>query len=278
MSEIAIPPGVIAVTTYGPIRAETAASLLEMRAFAEGKGLKNIHWTFVYGNLVDKTRNEAVQALLASQGQWLWFIDADMQFAPDLIEHMLLCAFGTHQDADIVGGWCPLRGEPYLPTIDRGSGTWEPTDAGSGPVEVIRTGGACLLVKRRVFEHMEYPWFGVRHAGRPLDAMCDLDGFARQRFDGRNPFEKLPEWRKLFECARESAAQGFDPKASPGWNLSTVGEDSAFCDKAKALGFKIVVQTNAVCNHVDRKIITPADHASAMKALRAREKAASGIV
>jgi hypothetical protein len=238
-------------------------------------GLKNVDMEFVMGHLVDRARNLAAMSFLSTQKQWLWFFDADMQWTPDIIDKMFEVAFKDCPWASIIGGWCPLRGEPYLPTIDTGSGHWESHMPGQGPLEVIRTGSACVLVKREVFERMEYPWYGVRPAPRAIDMLAEVDGFARQRFDGRNPFEETEEWHQLVNCARDGTAGS---GARPDFSYNTVGEDSNFCDKAKALGFRIVVQTNAVCNHVDRKVITPADHAESMRKSLKSENLGGGIV
>jgi hypothetical protein len=165
-----------------------------------------------------------------------------------------------------------LRGYPYLPTIDPGSGTWEPVPPGVGPVEVMRTGGAFILIKRHVFERMKAPWYGVRPAERPLDMLMEVENFALQKFDGKNPLREHEAWAKLEQCAYEEHPR------DPTFPYSTVGEDSNFCDRARGLGFKIVVQTNAVANHVDRKVITPEDHLTAMKELRNKETRAKGVL
>ena len=269
-----VPPGMVVITTYGSVRAETAQAYLAMQARAIKMGLNNIDFRFVIGTLVDKARNDAVKEMLIKENpkfEYLWFLDADMAFAPDLLDVMLKTAYDTSKEFDIIGGWCALRGKPYLPTIDTGTGTWEPHMAGQGPVEVIRTGGACVLIKRHVFERMEYPWFGVRAAPRAIDMMAEVDGYARQKFDGENPFwgEK---WEQLMGCAQA------DAKPLTPANINAVGEDSNFTDKAKALGFRIIVQTNAVCGHIDKMIIWPQDHADEMKKVAASERKASGIL
>jgi len=269
--QIEIPRGHVVITTYGPVTAETMVSYGDMRVRAHSLGLNNVVWNVVHGHLVDKARNEAVQQMLADpQAKWLWFIDADMSFKPDLIDKMLSTAFSMCPWADIVGGWCPLRGEPYLPTIDTGTGTWEPIAPHDGPKEVIRTGAACVLVKRHVYEKMQPPWYGVRPAPRPLDMLYEFDNYCNIKFDGKNPFLKYSEWNKLLQCATDEGGQAN--------GYTTVGEDSSFCDRAKALGFRIVVQTDAVCNHIDRRTITPEDHLNAMKERRKRIRAAAGIM
>jgi hypothetical protein len=274
-----VPPGMLAITTYGSITANTANSLAQMLEHNVRRGLTNMDTRFIIGNLVDKTRNEAAREMLANPAyQYIWYVDGDMEWHPTLAEVMLTTAYGdpSTKDFDIIGGYCNLRGKPYLPTIDTGTGTWEPHDAGIGPVEVIRTGGACLLIKRHVFERMEYPWFGTRPVPRPIDMLAEVDNYARIKFDGRNPFWGT-DWESLLRCAREDAVnQRARTPNKQDW-IGTVGEDSGVCDKAKALGFRILVQTNAVCGHVDRKVIWPEDHRLAIKEAHDRQKWYAGV-
>jgi hypothetical protein len=270
--QLEVPAGTIFVTTYGGVRAETAQSLLMLQQKLISMGIMNVDIRFVHSTLVDKARNESVLALLQTKKGWMWFIDADMEFTPDIVEPMLLAAFHKDSPWDIVGGYCQLRGQPYLPTIDTGSGYWESHLPNTGVKEVIRTGGACMLIKRKVVEAMEFPWFGLRHAGRPLDIMTDFDNYCRMKFDGTNPFTANPAWDHIVKCAIDERR----PPAAMD-QLSTVGEDSNFCDKARALGFRIAVQTHAVMGHVDKKIIVAQDHIDAMNKNRAEQDALAGI-
>lgn len=271
-NDIVVPAGHFCITTYGQITAETVASYAETRHLFAKNGLDNVNWNIVSGNLVDKARNEAVMHLLADrQAGWLMFFDADMQWAPNAPLLLLQTAYKDCAWADIVGGYCNLRNEPHLPTIDTGTGTWEPTEPNIGPLEVMRTGSACILIKRHVYERMKSPWYGVRPAPQPLDMLAEVDNFANQKFDGFNPLREHPAWAQLERCAAEHAAQRPD-------DWSAVGEDSNFCDKAKALGFRIVVNTDAITHHVTKKVVTPNDHVEAMKKLQQNEALVSGVV
>lgn len=266
---IEIPAGMLAVTTYGVVTGETVQSLLDLQRFNMQSGVNNIQYSIVHGTLVDKARNESASVMLRNPNlKYVLFIDADMTFQPDIVQKLLVTAFHPQlcHWADAVGGYCQLRGKPFLPTIDTGTGTWESHDANCGPLEVIRTGGACILVKRHVYERMEFPWYGVRPAPRPIDIMAELDNYARCKMDGRNTLREHDAWSLLEKCAREDAsAQRTRADAQfPGAFFSSVGEDSNFCDKMKALGFRIVVQTDAVASHLDREAITPARHMAAV--------------
>jgi len=284
--KIQVGAGMVVLTTYGMVTAETAQSLLEMRAFCERNGLRDIMWTWISGALVDKTRNEGVRTFLGARVNnqplhWLVFIDCDMTFQPNVLDLLLATAYQQTPWADIVGAYCQLRGKPYLPTTDYGSGLWEASDPHCGPLEVIRTGSACILIKRPVYEKMEFPWYGVRPAPRPIDMLTEVDNFARIKMDGENPLREHPAWSKLETCAIQDAQRQqaqLPPNAPPGALFSSVGEDSSFCDRARALGFRIVVQTDAVVGHLDRNVITPDDHKKAMQELEQQQRWATGVL
>lgn len=272
--QVAVPAGVVAVTTYGSIRGETASCLMEMRSSAEKAGLQNVGWATVPGALVDKARNDAVRVMLnsfrhpppdgPSQAQWILFVDGDMVFAPDALQRILGTAYGTHPWADVVGGYCTLKGEPALPTIDTGTGTWESHFPGRGVLEVIRTGAAFLLCKRNVFDRLPAPWFHLRVPARPLDFMAEVDNWARMKMNGQNPFIGLPgkPWEKLMEHATA------DPSAQPGVFVpAEVGEDSGFCDRAKAAGMRIIVDTNIEIKHLETVARGWTDHKKAVEKL-----------
>ena len=259
---INLPSGHVVVTTFGAITQQTVGCLLEARSLSERQGANNITWRMEPATLVERARNAATRAALhdANAG-WLMFIDGDTTFTPDAILHMLHSAYVETPHADVVGGYVPLRGDIALPTIDTGTGTWESWFPQSGTVEVIRTGAAFVLVKRHVLEALTDPWFRVRVPARPLDFMLEVDNWARIKFDGRNPLRGLPSepWERLEKCARD------DPASAPeNFVPVEVGEDSSFCDRTRAAGFRIFVNTDIACGHVDARILTGADHRKAM--------------
>lgn len=271
--QLQIPPGHVCITTYGPIRHETASAVWEMRAFSEKNGLGNVRWYTLPANLVEKARNEAVrEALRDAQCGWLLFVDGDMIPAPDSLLKVLAIAYGSHQHVDVVGGYCCLRGDLALPTIDSGTGTWESWFPGSGVVEVMRTGAAFLLTKRRVFEGLKDPWFRLRVPARPVDFMAEVDNWARQKFDGANPFQGQPgrEWERLMQCALD------DPSAADQFTPAEVGEDSGFCDRAKAAGFRIVVDTNTPIGHVETRVTDWRTHKTAVAEMERNARLVAG--
>lgn len=274
--EIQVPAGHFCITTYGPIRHETHSSVMEMRSHSERNGLGNVRWYTMPATLVEKARNEACRELLRDpNAQWLCFFDGDMTASPDALLRLLQVAYGEMPHIDVLGGYCSLRGDLALPTIDSGTGTWESWFPGSGVVEVMRTGAAFLLVKKHVLQHMKDPWFRLRVPMRPLDALAEVDNFARIKFDGKNPFEGQPnaEWERLKQCAEE------DPSVAPdSFVPAEVGEDSGFCDRARNAGFRIFVNTDVITGHVDTKVIDWTQHKKAIADVEQNQKYIAGVL
>lgn len=136
---------------------------------------------------VAQARNTVTQRFLDGPGDWLMWIDADMQWGPDAVE--LLVASADADTRPIVGGLCfGMHLDAMFPTIyqfarlDDGQLTtvrvreYERDDM----VQCAATGAAFLLVHRRVLEAMKvhgfnaaFPWFqetelGGRPAGEDL--------------------------------------------------------------------------------------------------------------
>lgn len=275
-AQIQVPAGHVVVTTFGSLRHEMVQCWMELRSLCEKNGLHNVHWATLPGTLVEKARNEAVRQLLRNpQAQWLLQIDGDMTFPPDSLLRMLQTVYQDMPHIDALGAYCPLRGEMALCTIDTGTGTWESHFPGSGIMEVMRTGAAFLLVKRRVFEALSDPWFRMRVPARPLDFMAEVDNWARMKWNGENPFRGLPNepWEKLERCARD------DPSAIAGSFVPVeVGEDSGLMDRLRNAGFRAYVNTDVVCGHVDSVVRGWPDHKKAMEQLAQNQRYASGLL
>jgi hypothetical protein len=259
--QLTVPNGMIAFTSYGSLTMETVMAWGEMREALTKQGL-NAVWICVPGSLVDRARNNAVTTFLQHQPQlgWLCFIDGDAVFEADALTKLLIAAYKDIPHADAIGGLCTLRGDPFLPTIDTGTGTWESWLPGHGPIEVMRTGSAFILMKRHCFEKVPGPWYGTRNPMRPIDALAEIDNFAHTKFDGRNPLSEYPEWQALLKCALD------DPSTRQRHNPSAfVGEDSNWCDQMRFAGLRIYVHTDVEVKHVDRAIRDSSDHRKAME-------------
>lgn len=269
--QMAIPPGMCCITTHGSILGVTTQAWMDMRSFSEKQGLVNVRWDIVNGTLVEKARNDAVRQMLRIGAQWLLFLDGDMNPPPDSLIRLLQHAYQPNSPIDVIGGYCTLKGEWSLPTIDTGTGTWESWFPGSGVVEVIRTGAAFLLIKRHVFERLPDPWFRMRVPTRPLDAMLEVDNWARIKLNGKNPFKETSEWKQLEQLAMaDPSLREFVP--------AEVGEDSGFCDRVKAAGMRIFVDTDTVVGHLEMTTRTAYDHKQAIDKAKTEHRQLVGLM
>lgn len=121
---------------------------------------------------VSASRNSIVRKFLATDAEWLWFIDADMAWEPDALDALHNVA--DPESAPIVGGLCFGASHDVLwPTIYQlgevdGSPTTIRVDdyPRDSLVQVAATGAAFLLIHRRALEAIEvksfnrtFPWF-----------------------------------------------------------------------------------------------------------------------
>jgi len=175
------------------------------------------------GPRIASARNQIVERFLDKcDAEWLWMLDTDHTFTPDVLERML--SFADPVQAPIVGALCMSGGAggAVMPVMMRKHIVegqvgfekiidWTPGEA----VEVDATGAACLLVHRGVFE-----------------AMRDAYGEAR------------PKATWFAEGMRDQAE---------------FGEDVFFCLSARRLGFPIYVLTSVEAPHVKTWIIDSTD-------------------
>jgi len=250
--------GVIAtVCLSGLVDDAYAQAFSDLRSWNDRNSFHNLEYITVSATLVEPGRDSIIEHALDPKGDgseppydFSLQIDADAApIPPNALARILHSAYVEVPDSDVIGGYCQLKHPPNLPTIDTGTGTWEPIFPGEGIIPVMRTGGHFILVKTGITARFGPPWFKTRRTMRAIDALTEVDNYARIKLDGENPLRKSPAWEKL-----EQAAVG-----EGGGIVSTAGEDSGFCDAVKAIGGTIYVDTNLVIGHVAKKIITPED-------------------
>lgn len=99
-------------------------------------------------------RNGLASMLLESEKTYLWLIDDDHgTFAPDLLNRLV------DHDKDVVGPLCCDRRDPFGVNALEAEGVRLRLMRPPGLELVYGTGGAGLLIHRRVFEQLEGPWF-----------------------------------------------------------------------------------------------------------------------
>jgi hypothetical protein len=129
-------------------------------------------------------RNQLVQQTLDGKYEWLWFMDDDHAFPPNLLERLL-----SHGDAivyddrifaiDVVQPVClerrwPFRPCQYAETTE--DGKYAPIALKESPteglIELVAGGCAGMLIRRRVLETLEPPWFEYLDRSEDI-AFCD---------------------------------------------------------------------------------------------------------
>lgn len=106
----------------------------------------------IISNDIADARNTAV---LQAKGDWIWFIDTDMLFAPTTLERLIA------HNVDAVQVLCLKRHPPHIPLV------WEhsavaPNAELVGPPRLVPTkslGAGGTLYRRYVFEKIPGPWF-----------------------------------------------------------------------------------------------------------------------
>lgn len=103
------------------------------------------------GNDIAGNRNAAVESF---EGEWVWFIDDDHAFHPDILMRLLA------RNVDIVTPLCLRRTSPFLPVPCVDDDFMDVTRyRGDELVEVQHAGSSGMLIRRRVLAAVEPPWF-----------------------------------------------------------------------------------------------------------------------
>lgn len=191
------------------------------------------------GPRIAEARSQLVDTFFADErikdASWLLMIDSDMTFEPNLVEQLMSVA--DPERTPILGALCFSGGRdnaPY-PTLYR-----EVTHEVDGKpfvgvepiyeypkdtlVKVGATGAACLLVHRQVFIAMSHP---------------HPKGFGTKADGSKNPYPWFIEGLTT-------------PDGEP------IGEDVAFCRRARHLGIPTHVHTGIRLGHVKQYVLDEA--------------------
>ena len=215
-------------------------SVVNPLVFDEAKGrhiFSGGHLGLPSGPNVSAPRCQIVRSFLETDVEWLWMVDSDMTFEPDILERLLEVADPV--EAPVVGGLC------FGQTVEEGKVVYYPTlfmidDDGQGwrldeyppdtVVDVHATGTACLLIHRSVLVEMgrkfpePLPWFQ----------------------------EEVSEWGGL------------------------QSEDITFCRRARSLGFPVKVHTGVKLGHLKLYEISEQTHKDWYRTWSRNEGAVNG--
>lgn len=119
-------------------------------------------------------RNSLCQHVLDSGADWLWFMDDDHTFAPEILLKLV------RWEKELVVPVCLMRTQPFLPVTfserleDDSNGNarylpvYYPEHDDSGLIMLEAGGCAGMLIHRNVIEAIEPPWFEYGFASEDL--------------------------------------------------------------------------------------------------------------
>ncbi len=152
-------PGTVVALAGETGRYTQFAICMQSLAFRVPHG-SSIRW--VMGNDIAESRNQACAEI---DGDWIWFIDDDHAFQEDILVKLL-----SH-GVDIVTPLCLRRNQPFLPVPCVDDDFMDLNLYGESElVEVQHAGSSGMLIRRRVLDALEPPWFELAHEpdGRPV--------------------------------------------------------------------------------------------------------------
>lgn len=191
----------IAVPAMNQVPTEFCASFGDMIRVGQCAHL------FKIGTLVYVARDELAKASLACGADYIFWLDSDMTFNPNIMQKMMETY--EREDIDILSGLYFRRVEPYTPTL------FEHLD-----------------VKDEIVE-----WCDFKHIpAEPFEIEGCGFGCVLMRTD-------------IFVEVQKEFGAMFTP-------LNGVGEDLAFCWRARQLGYKIWCDPRIQLGHVGYNIIT----------------------
>ena len=167
--------------------------------------------SFLIGSLIYDSRNKLAGYAVEMEADYVLWLDSDMVFRPDLLEHMRKVI--DENDIDILTGLYFKRGYPFKPVLfsklelnEKNECIFEDYEGiPEGITEVAGCGFGCVLMKADVL------------------------------FDMASKQEDIGMW--------------FTP-------MGNVGEDVAFCIRARDLGYKIYCDPSAHLGHMGYAPIT----------------------
>lgn len=193
------PPGVVAICS-GDLARYTAAMRSISNLSAPAGSLE--HWW--QSNNIANSINTAFKAMIDNPAyQWCWLMGDDHTFPEDVLLRLL------DRDEDVVVPMCLNRYPPFDVTIVKGGKVKPLEEVPSGGLyrlgEGETVGDAGMLVRRRVIEAIDFPWYDrLRSGALGVDDQCFVErvkgaGFAVHvdldvRIGHMSPFTMLPAW------------------------------------------------------------------------------------
>jgi len=141
----------------------------------------------------DNARNTLVKEFKKTDFDLLWWIDNDIAPPKDAL-HRMVTILEERGDIDALSAvGFSMRGEkgeyfPYPVTLRSDKDGNYKVYYGNGIEEVDAVGGACVMVRRKVYEAIERPYEFVYHKDGTLKLTCDFRVWQKVKEEGFNLF------------------------------------------------------------------------------------------
>lgn len=193
-------------------------SLMRLQESALQVGLKHDFLFTRNESLITRGRDTSATRFLATDFDYLMFIDADIEFSADDVAKL------WNLQADICAGLYPMKNieSPLMAWRDQGKGMELLPVTEEGLMEVNLVGTGFLMIHRRVFEKLQ---------------------------------ELHPDWEyvegRMGDNGGPGACWGFfqDPLEIVDGSRVHLSEDYFFCRRAIEAGFKIIADTSIKLKH-----------------------------
>lgn len=229
-------PGIFLATPAfgGLVDVRYHESCLKLSQYCQQQSIPLSHCFLTTVAIITEGRNELARQFLASSASHLLFIDADIGFSSSIVSKAL------RHDTDILCqpypskriGWQQISDDQQAQTaeqLERAGLSYHihlpegPFDIQDGLTEAIHAPTGCMIIKRQVFE-------------RIMQQMPELQYQRLASQQGQAIVENL--WG-FFDLATDQH----------GYRL---GEDYAFCEKARQTGSKIFADISEDISHVGK--------------------------
>ena len=213
----------VAMPCYDSMRVETCVSLIDTISALGGSGIE-CKFKSVKTSLVTHGRNLLTAGFMDSGFDYMLFVDADVEFSPEAVMRMLV------PEKDII---CTPYRNKEDPWIDRYSVKFKDKDHIEilewDIIEIEEGPAGLMLISRKVYERLmdKYPELKIKFNEATREKMnkeigAVEDAIDRYMYNFWDTSFKKHQWK---------------------------GEDLAFCDLARAAGFKLYANLDSWTTH-----------------------------
>ena len=213
----------VAMPCYDSMRVETCVSLIDTFSALGGSGIE-CKFKSVKTSLVTHGRNLLTAGFMDSGFDYMLFVDADVEFSPEAVMRMLV------PEKDII---CTPYRNKEDPWIDRYSVKFKDKDHIEilewDIIEIEEGPAGLMLISRKVYERLmdKYPELKIKFNEATREKMnkeigAKDDAIDKYMYNFWDTSFKKHQWK---------------------------GEDLAFCDLARAAGFKLYANLDSWTTH-----------------------------